>query len=323
MTRTRTEIACSTQFFSSLLYDGNGDFVVVCCEVKPPSVEIADIAFSTTRNDQIGRYLAQTGVVLISNVRGFGLLTAASSASRKSAIPPSLRRLEPTSDLWSSYSALQRGEQMLPNGPAEVGDLVELAVTRYAPIAEPESLARILARQARKAKSQLPSRFTEAVQGLLEDFGAALGITFAGEDGEEFFRSSLIQTIYYGVFAGWLLWLEHPDSHDSRPFTWDRVPEYLRIPFIGELFHELQHPARIRELGLREHLDLATEALSRVDKAAFGNRLTISSFTLDAVGAPVTHAAIMYFYEPFLEAFDPHLRKELGVWYTPPEIVRY
>ena len=32
---------------------------------------------------------------------------------------------------------------------------------------------------------------------------------------------------------------------------------------------------------------------------------------------------MQYFYEPFLEAFDPVLRKELGVWYTPPEIVTY
>ncbi|HET9150803.1 MAG TPA: type ISP restriction/modification enzyme, partial [Gemmatimonadales bacterium] len=33
--------------------------------------------------------------------------------------------------------------------------------------------------------------------------------------------------------------------------------------------------------------------------------------------------AVQYFYEPFLEAFDPELRKELGVWYTPKEIVQY
>lgn len=33
--------------------------------------------------------------------------------------------------------------------------------------------------------------------------------------------------------------------------------------------------------------------------------------------------AVQYFYEPFLEAFDPDLRKQLGVWYTPPEVVRY
>ena len=31
--------------------------------------------------------------------------------------------------------------------------------------------------------------------------------------------------------------------------------------------------------------------------------------------------AVQYFYEPFLAAFDPELRKELGVWYTPPEVV--
>ena len=30
-----------------------------------------------------------------------------------------------------------------------------------------------------------------------------------------------------------------------------------------------------------------------------------------------------YFYEPFLEAFDPALRRQLGVWYTPTEVVRY
>ena len=33
--------------------------------------------------------------------------------------------------------------------------------------------------------------------------------------------------------------------------------------------------------------------------------------------------AVPYFYEPFLQAFDPELRKQLGVWYTPTEVVRY
>jgi predicted helicase len=33
--------------------------------------------------------------------------------------------------------------------------------------------------------------------------------------------------------------------------------------------------------------------------------------------------AVQYFYEPFLEAYEPQLRKRLGVWYTPREIVRY
>ena len=40
-------------------------------------------------------------------------------------------------------------------------------------------------------------------------------------------------------------------------------------------------------------------------------------------GENLAVAAITYFYEPFLKAFDPQLREDLGVWYTPPEIVRY
>ena len=34
-------------------------------------------------------------------------------------------------------------------------------------------------------------------------------------------------------------------------------------------------------------------------------------------------SAILYFYEPFLEAFDPDLTKSLGLLYTPREVVKY
>ena len=57
-------------------------------------------------------------------------------------------------------------------------------------------------------------------------------------------------------------------------------------------------------------LDWTSAALDRVDRAAF-----FDSFDAGE--------AVPYFYEPFLEAFDPDLRKQLGVWYTPAEVVRY
>ena len=50
-------------------------FVGVFGEVKKSDLSIGEIAESTDRDNQIGRYLARTGVVLVSNVRGFGLLT--------------------------------------------------------------------------------------------------------------------------------------------------------------------------------------------------------------------------------------------------------
>lgn len=304
------------------LYDGDGEYLVVAGEVKLPADEVKDIAFSEERNDQIGRYLAKTGVVLISNVRGFGLLTIRHGASRQgSRIAPADRVLEHVVELWPSISVMEQRRPIPREAIEELQLLIETAVTRYAPIAEPESLAKIFARQARRAKAQLPGEFTQAVKGLADDFGKALGVTFEGDEGEEFFRSSLIQTVFYGLFAGWTLWLR---SKSKDPFRWENLADHLQIPFLAELYYEFQHPRRIQELGLRSHLDLATETLHRVDTGAFFRHFQLPSVrNQESDGHGEATAAIIYFYEPFLEAFDPELRKNLGVWYTPREVVRY
>jgi hypothetical protein len=305
------------------LYDGQGDYLVVAGEVKLPSDDIKAIAFSEERNDQIGRYLAQTGVVLVTNVRGFGLLTVGrDNPPTATRVSPKNRVLEHVVELWPSPSTMEQRRGIPADAIEELHLLVETAVTRYAPIAEPESLAKILARQAKRAKAQLPTEFTQAVKGLAEDFGKALGVTFEGEEGEEFFRSSLIQTVFYGLFAGWTLWLR---SGSKDPFRWENLADHLKIPFLAELYYEFQHPRRIRELGLRPHLDLATETLYRVDTGAFFRHFELPSVRQreDGEARAEATAAIVYFYEPFLEAFDPELRKSLGVWYTPREVVRY
>ena len=59
-----------------------------------------------------------------------------------------------------------------------------------------------------------------------------------------------------------------------------------------------------------EVLDWTAAALDRVDRDAFFSRFHEGE-------------AVPYFYEPFLEAFDPALRKQLGVWYTSAEVVHY
>ena len=83
----------------------------------------------------------------------------------------------------------------------------------------------------------------------------------------------------------------------------------LRVPILRKLFYEAADPGQLDALNLSEVLDWAGAVLDRVDRAAF-----FAAFEEDH--------AVQYFYEPFLEAFDPVLRKELGVWYTPTEIVR-
>ena len=79
---------------------------------------------------------------------------------------------------------------------------------------------------------------------------------------------------------------------------------------VKALFEQLATPSKLGVLGLMPVLDRTAEALNRVEKASFFK-------TFD------TGVAVQHFYEPFLQAYDPKLRKAMGVWYTPPEIVTY
>ena len=87
-------------------------------------------------------------------------------------------------------------------------------------------------------------------------------------------------------------------------FNWREAVWHLRAPVLRALFHQLSGPGRLQPLGLVEVLDWTAAALDRVDRPAFFARFNEGE-------------AVPYFYEPFLEAFDPGLRKQLGVWYTP------
>ena len=120
-----------------------------------------------------------------------------------------------------------------------------------------------------------------------------------------------MQTLFYGLFASWVMWSREHEPGDARPrFDWSTAAWTLRVPVVRALFAQIATPSLLGSLGLVPVLDLAAAALNRVDRRAFFSRFE-------------QHHAVQYFYEPFLEAFDPELRKELGVWYTPPEIVEY
>lgn len=294
-------------------------FVGVFGETKRANEDLADIAASTERNDQIGRYLAQTGVVLLCNVRGFGLLACKPDYQRKPSapVPPDKRALIKTIDLWSAVAGIGPRAKIDETALTELIEIVERSVTDYAPIADPADLAKVLARQARDAKDRLPEDL-RPVRPLLDDYRQALGLAFDIDDerGDRFFRSSLVQTAFYSLFAAWVLW--DKDANATARFEVDDAHAYLPIPFLDALLHDIRHPKRLQALGLEEHLARAIGTLNRVNRPLFRARMTFPT-----IDEQTSIAAITYFYEPFLEAFDPKLREDLGVWYTPPEIVRY
>ncbi len=202
---------------------------------------------------------------------------------------------------------------------AGLGEYLSRTLAHRAALTEPKNLAWLLASYARDALHRVEAAGAapslHAVRTALEE---ALGLRFEGERGARFFRSTLVQTL----FSAWVLWARSGSPSvptDVRPgnagvppasFHWREAVWHLRAPVLQALFQQISAPSRLHPLGLVEVLDWTAAALDRVDHAAFFARFNEGE-------------AVPYFYEPFLEAFEPALRKQLGVWYTPAEVVRY
>ena len=104
---------------------------------------------------------------------------------------------------------------------------------RQAPIAAPQDLAWFLASYAREARAAPRSGDLPPWPPRAQALEEALGMTFAGEQGDHFFRSTLVQTLFYGLFAAWVFWAEHHPPTDAQArFDWREAARYLHIPIL-------------------------------------------------------------------------------------------
>ena len=270
-------------------------------EVKPTT----DDAWLTADSAQVSKYWELYRLVLVTNTRDFVLL--GEDANGNPAKLESFRLAASAADFDKKLQTPKAFANAV--GPA-LAEYLGRALSHRAALAEPRDLARLLASYARdglarvEAHGNAPS--LNAVRSALEE---ALGVKFEGEKGAAFFRSTLVQTLFYGIFSAWVLWARQIPAAKG-PFNWHESAQLLRVPVIRELFWQLSNPGQLQPLGLNEVLDWTAAALDRVDREAFFAKFNEGE-------------AVPYFYEPFLEEFDPALRKQLGVWYTPTEVVRY
>ena len=270
-------------------------------EVKGPG----DDAWLTAKSSQVSRYWDRYRLVLVTNTRDFVLLGEDSQGR-----PAKLETFSLADSEEEFESGLQRPRAFARKVGAGLGEYLCRALSHRATLSEPGDLAWLLASYARDGLARVEAAGDTsslvAVRSALED---ALGVKFEGERGAAFFRSTLVQTLFYGVFSAWVLWSRKSPPPTGK-FNWHEAAWELRVPVLQSLFEQLSTPGRLRSLDLVEVLDWTADALDRVDREAFFERFDEGE-------------AVQYFYEPFLEAFDPALRKQLGVWYTPSEVVRY
>lgn len=267
-------------------------------EVKP----LADNSWQTCKSDQATKYFNHYKLVLVTNYREFRLIGEDDAGKPIQREFYSLAKDETT--FWAMAAHPTKSAK---DTGAHFSEFLRRVMMTAAPLSRPEDIAWFLASYARDALATLEAHDATALAPLRSALETALGIKFEGEKGEHFFRSTLIQTLFYGVFSAWVIWAR---TATSGKFDWKSAGFYLTVPMVQSLFEEIAKPTKLKPLGIMDLLDRTSEALNRVDRTTFFK-------TFDS------GQAVQHFYEPFLEAFDPALRKDLGVWYTPPEIVKY
>jgi hypothetical protein len=271
-------------------------------EIKSTSED----AWVVADDKQVTKYWGRYNQVLVTNYRDF-VLVGRDAANNQ--VKLETHRLAPSeAEFWSAASNPQK---MAARVEGSLVEFLKRVMLLSVPLDSSRDLAWFLASYAREAKFRIEHGDFPALATVRKALEEALGMTFEGVKGDHFFRSTLVQTLFYGMFSAWVLWIKAlAPLRGLARFDWRLSDQYLRVPILRKLFREVADPGSMESMNLNEVLDWAAAALNRVDPSAFFKNFE-------------EEHAVQYFYEPFLEAFDPELRKDLGVWYTPWEIVDY
>jgi hypothetical protein len=262
-----------------------------------------DVGF-TADTKQVTDYWDKYGQVLVTNYRDF-LLVGTDERTGEPVKRESFSLGLTDKEFWKAKPAAlaaSAGDRLL--------EYLERVLLHAVPLADPKDLAWFLASYARDARARLESApDLDSLINVRAALEQALGVKFEGAKGDHFFRSTLVQTLFYGVFSAWVLWHRGAPKPKDR-FDWEKSARFLHVPILHKLFHELADRRYLDDWKLSDVLDWTGEVLNRVVRQEFFSRFQEIE-------------AVQYFYEPFLQAFDPELRKQLGVWYTPREVVQY
>jgi len=222
--------------------------------------------------------------------------------------------VEPELELWQGGTPL-RGR--LTRGPKRTqfdgeGGVVQLLsrffVVSKSAIEKPKQLATELAWRAQHLKvlafEELEREIASdsdkgPLRQLFETINAALATLSVKE-----FADAYAQTITYGMLAA--RWIS---SGEASLFTRKNLKHLLpdTSPFLKDLFDKLVNSNFDKNLSWL--LDDITSLLART---------SVAQVFQDETRDPSIH-----FYEDFLDAYDPQIRRDQGVYYTPDEVVSY
>jgi len=127
------------------------------------------------------------------------------------------------------------------------------------------------------------------------------------------FADLYAQTITYGLFASrYYSFQKDSKAIFKRSDASDLIPN--TNPLLKQFFDSISRDSKSSSLGknITIHLDGITTILANADMTQIIQNLKLANNDI-----------VIHFYETFLEHYDPELRANMGVWYTPVEVVDY
>jgi Type ISP C-terminal specificity domain/N-6 DNA Methylase len=195
-------------------------------------------------------------------------------------------------------------------------DLLAILARADAPAARnAKHLAGLMAHSARLVRSAVEERISELhVEGKDQHPLMLVRNTFknvlyahpeaggyAAADFDTLFSSAFAQTLAFG-----LLLVRESIVGDVGKDAWEHMPD--EHPLMKAALRVLSEQEVTREIGIG--FDVMCD--------------TVNSFAPEILALQKDgRDPILYFYEDFLEIFDPAARERYGVYYTPIEVVRY
>jgi hypothetical protein len=204
-------------------------------------------------------------------------------------------------------------------------DLLAILCRADAPAARnAEHLAELLAHSARLVRGIVHERLTELRIAEVEDDPLQLvretfrNVLYAHPeaggypeaDFDVLFSGAFAQTLAFGLLLVREALTNRTDLTEEEqkvgPDAWEHMPE--EHPLMRAALRVLSEPEIAGEIGI------GFEVM----------RDTVNSFAPEILAIqPDGRDPILYFYENFLETFDPKAREKYGVYYTPVQVVRY
>ena len=177
------------------------------------------------------------------------------------------------------------------------------------PVSSPQDLARRLARPTHIIRDIVAEGFSKGhVSDSLVDLYTATRDVLVPNLNTGTFADMFAQTLAYGLFAARV---NHEAGSFSRLNAATRIPR--TNPFVRRMF-DMVGGATLEDEPFVTFVDDIAQLLDNADMEA-----VLSGFGQRSVGQD----PVMHFYETFLAEYDPELREQRGVYYTPEPIVSY